>query len=211
VTDEPTVNEVSELFRLEPWTTSWAARHDQGLTHLRAWLAAGRPVVDRSAVDVAGEPAIVACVRDVIAIVPAPAVWRLVTGRVQIRCGRDFCDRIPAGVDGFVDVTRDPLYVGILKADEETVAHELAHVWTSEQNPFHKGLDAEQSARLLACSRTDVDEQDVAKVVDSIMVDELAADRLASFWLGRSVDTTSGRLGELRRRRIRAEFGQSVP
>jgi hypothetical protein len=39
-----------------------------------------------------------------------------------------------------------------------------------------------------------------------MMLSEIAADRLASFWLGITVDTTSGREGERRRHYLRHEL-----
>lgn len=197
----------AELVDAEPWMANWAARHQDGLQHTLAWLAAGKPIVDRTHVFVSGDPEIAAVVRRVIAVLPDAVVWRLVTGNVQIWCGRAFNDPESAGVQGRCDSTRDPLRVAVLVASEEVTAHELGHAWCSVPNIAFKGLSTEERERLHVALYTDVDEQTVDSIVDASMRNELAADELATLWLGRHVDTTSGQLGELRRRRIRARFG----
>lgn len=203
----------AELVDAEPWMTNWAARHRDGLQHALAWLAAGKPIVDRTHVFVSGDPAIAAVVRRVIAILPDAVVWRLVTGNVQIWCGRAFNDPDPesAGVQGRCDSTRDPLRVAVLVASEEVTAHELGHAWCSVPHIAFQGLSDEERARLHVALHTDVDEQEADRIADLNMRDERAADCLASLWLGRRVDTTSGHLRDLRRRRIRAAYGHHSP
>lgn len=205
--------EVLELRRSQPWTRSWASRHGRGAEHLRGWLAAGRPAVDRAEVDVDGDPAIAAVVREVLAIVPAPVAWRLVVEHVQIRCGREHCERIPEPCRGYVDRTRDPLYVGVLVADEAVVAHELGHAWCEVPSVAYTcvPLDDAQIERLRAGSLAEAEAAGrAAELEDETIRGELAADRLATLWLGRTVDTTSGRRGVRRRRRIRDEIAAAV-
>ena len=195
-----TFSEELELERTQPWVRHWSARFAAGAERLRTWLAGGRPAADRAALCVVGDRTIVDAVRAVVAKLPEP-VAHFVVGNAVIFC---------AGVDSIAWTGQSmPVLpheaarpIVITTTDHGACAHEVGHLWQLRGLPANARLTAEKLARLEDAGRAiAAEEGKVDEKLDQMMLIERAADAAASAWLGYRVDSTSGLLGEARRRR----------
>jgi hypothetical protein len=85
-------------------------------------------------------------------------------------------------------------------ANEETAAHEVGHAFTIEPPTLCSRFNAVRCEELRAAAiGLTVMRGQLDAYEDEIFLRERAADRLASLWLGRAVDTTSGACGKRRR------------
>jgi hypothetical protein len=199
-------NEELALERDQPWIKSWAARYGAAPERLRAWLAAGRPAADRTALSVVGDTAIVDAVRAVVAKLPE-AVAHFLVGHVTFFCG---------GVSSrgwHRPALRPPCelarwqWINLSTTDDAIAiaAHECAHAFQTKPLPYV--FDAPELGRLRAgMTKKAVEDGTVDELIEDALRFERAADELASAWMGYRVDTTSGHRGDSRRRFMRQEI-----
>jgi hypothetical protein len=175
-----------------------------GRDRLIAWDEAGRPDADVAALCIVGDREIVEAARAVFAQLPAYA-RHYIAGHAYVVCGgistRGWVSPMP------VLPCAQPVQVNLSNTAPETIAHEFSHVWQTDFRAHDAyPLTVEQRERLrtglavYAIETGKIDEW--AEDIDN----EVAADMLASKWLARPVDTTSGSRGDSRRRHQRREI-----
>lgn len=189
----------------EPWLRDWSARHGAAPDHWKTWCAAGRPAPDRSSLCIIGEDAIVDSYRAALARIPDGPAWFACAFAIVVCGGWEstgsllWLPRLPAAPPGEWRV------IALHRADEGIAAHETAHLWQLSPPEFIGRLTAADGekvrAEAVALTVESPDgEQVIAAMKDQQMLHERAADRLASCWLGRTIDTTAGHRGVSRRR-----------
>jgi hypothetical protein len=185
------------------WLSHWSGRHGVAPDRWKAWKAAGRPAPDRAELSIAGEPHIVKAFRAALDAVPDPVAWYVV-GHALVVCGGD---QEAGSVRALPPLPRAPRaewhLVQLHVADDGKAAHEIGHVHTIDPPEFLSRISAARAEEVVASAvglaslRGDDALEQMKRRAE---LDELAADRLASWWLRRRIDTTSGICGERRRR-----------
>lgn len=173
-----------DLEAREPWVRSWATRHGRGAERLRAWIEAGRPAADRSKLCVVGDRRIVAEVRAVVEKLPEPAAHYIVNHTMIVCVGvdtRGWCGERP------IPPCETAQLIALATVDHDVIAHEAAHAWARWRLPTGARLDGPQLERLRVAAPA-ADEQ-----IEREDLDETAADRLASLWLGHPVNVGARR------------------
>jgi hypothetical protein len=194
-----TYREQLELELAQPWVKHWSTRFGKGAENLRAWIAAGRPAADRDRLCISGAPALTRAVRAVVAQMPEPAAWHIVetTGIACVAPGLGLTGPWP------LPPTRPTTRIDMPFTDPGLIAHEIAHAW--HRNPLM--WDGLTSAQIDAVDDAIETLPGADARGERSDLSERAADALASLWVGRKVDTVSGRAGELRRA-YRAEIAR---
>lgn len=194
-----TYREQCEAERLYPFLAHWAGRYGAAPDHWKAYVVEGRPVPDRREMCVVGEAPIVAAFRSALGQVADPVAWYVVR-HVLVACGGQ---ESSGSHRGFPRLPPAPLHLVQLHIpDEAAAAHELGHVWTVDPPAFRSRLSAARCEEITAAAagltvlRGELALKEWEHRSNQL---ERAADELASLWLHRKVDTTSGTCGERRR------------
>lgn len=183
----------------EPWSATSAARHGAGADRIRAWVEAGQPTADRTALCVIGDRSIVGVVRDVVDLLPEAAAHFIVRNVAVFCTGVESRGRCHMPI---AFPCSNPTIVLIARADDGIVAHELAHAWHRQGLPSDLLLTAGQTESLnRTFSEIAIETQSVDAFVDDQLEYERAADELARLW-GFQIDSTSADRGERRRRNL---------
>lgn len=189
-----------------PFLAHWSARYGEAPARWKAWRAAGRPVPDRRELCVVGEAAIIEAFRSALAAVPDAVAW-FVVRHCLVVCGGETST---GALDWLPPLPPAPMaVVRIHVADDAVGAHELGHLWTLDRPEFVARLCAARVDEVVAAAvgLTALEgDQALEEMKRQGMLREIAADRLASFWLRRAVNTTGGRRGEHRLRGMETDI-----